>query len=86
MVQQKHQADPYVQLARKTIEEYIRTGSIIELPKDLPQEMYETQAGVFVSIKIKDRRQGCAAVSGRLQPFSLALQKRSFKTRSVHRP
>lgn len=67
MVQQKHQADPYVQLARKTIEEYIRTGSIIELPKDLPQEMYETQAGVFVSIKIKDGKRGGSGQTARLR-------------------
>lgn len=47
-----------VQLARKTIEEYLKTGKIsppdIELPPDLP-----SRAGVFVSLKRKGQLRGC---------------------------
>lgn len=46
----KKQEDAYVQLARRTIEEYVRTGKKISAPEDLPKEMYERRAGVFVSI------------------------------------
>ena len=52
MIQEK-QEDCYVVLARRTIEEYVRTGRQIQVPDDLPQEMCEQRAGVFVSIKIK---------------------------------
>ena len=51
--------DAYVQLARKTIETYVRTGEKIKVPDGLPQEMYERQAGVFVSIKENGILRGC---------------------------
>ena len=51
--------DAYVQLARKTIETYIRTGEKIKVPDGLPQEMYERRAGTFVSIKENGGLRGC---------------------------
>ncbi|MBD5449573.1 MAG: AmmeMemoRadiSam system protein A [Lachnospiraceae bacterium] len=51
--------DAYVQLARKTIEAYVRTGKKIKVPDGLPQEMYERQAGTFVSIKENGNLRGC---------------------------
>ena len=33
------ESDKYVELARKTIESYIKDGITIKLPKDLPSEM-----------------------------------------------
>lgn len=56
MMMQENKEDGYVALARRTIEEYVRTGRQIQAPDDLPQEMYEQRAGVFVSIKIKDHQ------------------------------
>lgn len=53
------QEDAYVQLARKTIETYVRTGKIIAVPNNLPEEMYSRQAGVFVSIKENGSLRGC---------------------------
>ena len=51
--------DAYVQLARKTIETYVQTGKKIKVPDGLPQEMYERQAGAFVSIKENGNLRGC---------------------------
>ena len=51
--------DAYVKLARETIETYIRTGEKIKVPDGLPQEMYERQAGTFVSIKENGGLRGC---------------------------
>ena len=51
--------DAYVKLARETIEAYVRTGEKIEVPDGLPQEMYERQAGAFVSIKENGSLRGC---------------------------
>ena len=60
--------DAYVRLARKTIENYIRTGSIISLPEKLPKEMYAHRAGVFVSIKQEGRLRGCIGTLQASQP------------------
>lgn len=51
--------DAYVKLARRTIEEYVKTGKMIDVPQDLPRELYDRQAGVFVSIKEDGRLRGC---------------------------
>ena len=48
---------PLVQLAKDTVENYIRTGKIIK-PELLSEEMKE-QAGVFVSIKKRGNLRGC---------------------------
>ena len=46
-------------LARRTIEEYVKTGVMIQVPKDLPKELYDSRAGAFVSIKEDGRLRGC---------------------------
>ena len=51
--------DPYVRLARKTVEAYVRTGEKIRVPEGLPEEMYSRRAGVFVSLKEEGRLRGC---------------------------
>lgn len=59
LAEKRAKEDVYVQLARRTIETYIRTGALIEVPKGLPEEMYQNQAGVFVSIKKNGMLRGC---------------------------
>lgn len=49
---------PYVELAKKTVEEYIRTGKTPSVPEQIPPDMTE-KAGVFVSIKKKGKLRGC---------------------------
>ena len=51
--------DPYVALARKTLEAYVRNNRKIAIPGDLPVEMLGKRSGVFVSIKKHDRLRGC---------------------------
>lgn len=51
--------DAYVKLARLSLETYVRTGKFAELPKDLPAEMLNRKAGVFVSIKKHGQLRGC---------------------------
>jgi AmmeMemoRadiSam system protein A/AmmeMemoRadiSam system protein B len=50
---------PYVKLARQSLEEYVRSGETIDSPTDLPVEMTENSAGVFVSIKKNGELRGC---------------------------
>ncbi len=55
----RRQEDEYVQLARKTVEEYVRTGKKIRIPEGISGEMVERRAGVFISIKKEGRLRGC---------------------------
>ena len=59
IMDQRAKEDAYVQLARETIEEYVRTGRKMEIPENLPGEMYTSRAGVFVSVKKEGRLRGC---------------------------
>ncbi len=57
--------DPYVKLARETIETYIRDGKKPSLPKGLPGDITSRKAGVFVSIHKEGRLRGCiGTISG----------------------
>nr|MCR5451127.1 AmmeMemoRadiSam system protein A [Lachnospiraceae bacterium] len=55
----KDSEDEYVNLARQVIESYILKRKIIDLPQDLPEEMLQKRAGVFVSIHKYGRLRGC---------------------------
>lgn len=43
-------SNPYIKLAKQSIEYYLKTGSILKTPAGLPKEMLGKRAGVFVSI------------------------------------
>ena len=49
---------PLVQLARKTIETYVKTKKVVNPPADLIPEMKD-KAGVFVSLHRQGRLRGC---------------------------
>lgn len=68
ILKQRKQEDAYVKLARDTIETYISSGKIMEIPEGLPQEMYTDRAGVFVSIKEEGRLRGCIGTLQAVQP------------------
>lgn len=52
--------DPWVKLARLSLETYVGTGRRLErLPKDLPQALTGQTAGAFVSIHKDGRLRGC---------------------------
>lgn len=51
--------DPYVRLARASLEHRVRTGKTLPLPTDLPPELTDRRAGAFVSLKKDGRLRGC---------------------------
>jgi AmmeMemoRadiSam system protein A len=55
--------NPYVSLAKQAVESYIKENIVIIPPKDLPKEVFERKAGVFVTIyKIQNTKyelRGC---------------------------
>lgn len=51
--------DPIVGLARLTVETFTRTGQAPQLPTDLPQELFDKQAGTFVCLHKHGSLRGC---------------------------
>lgn len=51
--------DAFVRLARETVEAFVRSGETLSLPDELPEEMTNRRAGVFVSLKIGGKLRGC---------------------------
>lgn len=49
---------PYIELAKKTVEEYARNKKLPQRPTEISKEM-QRKAGVFVSIKKKGSLRGC---------------------------
>lgn len=56
----KANEDPWVKLAHRSLETYVKTGQrLISLPEDLPAEMTTQQAGAFVSLHKNGQLRGC---------------------------
>jgi len=51
--------DPYVKLARQTLEHYFKTKKVLERPNDIPRDMIKKEAGVFVTLKKNGELRGC---------------------------
>ena len=51
--------DAFVRLARASLETYVREGRRIGVPQGLPEELLNTRAGCFVSLKIDGQLRGC---------------------------
>jgi AmmeMemoRadiSam system protein A len=60
--------DPYVVLARKTLETYVKEGRELKPSEDLPEEMLKQKAGVFVSLKKDGELRGCIGTIMPTQP------------------
>lgn len=51
--------DKFVELAKKTVEEYIKNKKIIRVPGNLPEDFFSRRAGVFVTIRKNKELRGC---------------------------
>lgn len=51
--------NPYLELAQKSVESYIREGAILPTPSDLPDEMLNRKSGVFVTLHKNNNLRGC---------------------------
>ena len=59
LMERRKAEDPFVSLARLSLETYVKTGRYAELPKNLPEKMTATRAGTFVSLKKDGVLRGC---------------------------
>lgn len=55
----REREDAYVRLARYTIEAFTGTGKLPGIPQGLPEELYHSRAGAFVSLKEDGKLRGC---------------------------
>ena len=44
---------------KKALETYVKTGRVMDVPDDVPDEMLKNKAGTFVSIKKNGELRGC---------------------------
>lgn len=70
--ERQKEEDPYVRLARHSLETYITTGRYARLPEDLSEEMTKNRAGVFVSLKKFGQLRGCI---GTISPVTDSIAK-----------
>lgn len=61
---------PHVKLALSAIEAYVRHGKILQVPKNIPPELLNSRAGVFVSLKKDGQLRGCI---GTIEPVCKCL-------------
>lgn len=65
LAERKAAEDPWVRLARLSLETYVRTGKLLEnLPDGLPGDMTERAAGAFVSLHVHGQLRGCIGTTG----------------------
>ena len=63
--QRKAAEDPWVRLARLSLETFVRTGKQLDtLPDGLPGDMTDRSAGVFVSLHAHGQLRGCIGTTG----------------------
>lgn len=67
MADRRAKEDMYVSFARKCVEAFVKTGKPLAFPDDLPEELLQNKAGVFVSLKMHGELRGCI---GTIEPTS----------------
>ena len=69
----RRKSDAYVKLARASAEYFVKSGDVMPLPDNLPQELLNTKAGAFVSIHKFGGLRGCIGTIASTQK-NLALE------------
>ena len=59
IAKRREKEDSFVQWARRCVETFVKTGKPIEFQNDLPEELMQTKAGVFVTLKENGQLRGC---------------------------
>ncbi len=60
--------DPWVRLARMSLESWVRDGRLLDIPDGLPPELDRGQAGAFCSIKKDGELRGCIGTTEPTRP------------------
>ena len=60
--------DPHIRLARLSVETFVKTGRASRMPEDVPVELLERRAGVFVSLHEHGDLRGCIGTISATEP------------------
>ncbi len=82
----QHDEDAYVQLARLSLETYVRTGKHAALPKELPPELTQARAGAFVTLKKDGQLRGCIGTTEPTAPSLAAEILQNAVSAGTHDP
>jgi len=58
-MEKAHNSDPYVKLARSSVEAWVKNREVISVPEGLPDDMLFRRAGTFVSLHKFGQLRGC---------------------------
>ncbi len=86
LAERKKSEDPFVRLARLSLETYVKTGKYAQIPDGLPDELTKERAGAFVSLKKGGVLRGCI---GTFEPTQESLAEevlRNAVSAAVHDP
>lgn len=64
--ERRENEDEYVKLARESLEYYLDTGEVLEVPDDISDELKNKRAGVFVTLYKDGNLRGCI---GTISPY-----------------
>ncbi len=65
LAEKRASEDPFVRLARASVEHWVNTGKKLDMPEDLSSELMTRRAGAFVTLHKDGRLRGCI---GTIQP------------------
>jgi uncharacterized protein, PH0010 family len=74
--EQQKMEDPYVHLARISLETYVANGEYAKLPDKLPEALTGRRAGVFVSLKKHGSLRGCI---GTISPVTGSIAEEIYR-------
>ncbi len=74
--EQQKKEDPYIHLARISLETYVASGEYAKLPDKLPEELTGRRAGVFVSLKKHGSLRGCI---GTISPVTGSIAEEIYR-------
>ena len=75
-LKRKQTEDEYVRLARQALESFVLQGRTIDMPVNLPDEILNRRAGVFVSLKKHGQLRGCiGTISATTQSIALEIMQ-----------
>ncbi len=88
LAEARERSDPYVRLARRSLESYVRDHRMMPVPGSIPgaEELLTTRAGAFVSIHKHGKLRGCI---GTIAPVQTSLAKEIIEnavSAAVHDP
>ncbi len=61
---EREKEDAFLRLARASVEHYVTTGSVLNMPDNLPDELINMRAGAFVSLHKDGQLRGCIGTTG----------------------